>query len=167
MTENKKNQFEKSPVGASFLAMIPSMGHFYVGNMMKGIAYAVIFLFLLMMIIKGKGDEVAFFAIALGGFYVFQIIDAYNEARKTSGRSIEISETTQEEEESSLFMGVIVLILGVIFQLSMLNLINFSDISKFWPLILLGVGGKMIYSYMKNNREKKDEINDNNGGTNE
>jgi hypothetical protein len=174
MTENK--QIEKSPVGASFLAMVPSMGHFYAGNMIKGIAYALIFVFLLMMVINGRGDEVVPFALGLGGFYIFQIIDAYNEAKKASGRKRAMTETDGEtnEEESSLTMGIIILGLGIVFQLYALDLISFSIIGKFWPIFLVGFGGKLIYSYIKNNNEKKEnpgtsgyETKENNGGTNE
>jgi hypothetical protein len=158
MTERKQVPIEKSPIGAVVLSMlIPGLGFFYIGNYLKGIAYMALFATLIVFVSHGSG-EAPFFGIAIGGFYIFQIIDSYNEAQKSRYKE-EQSEPGQYKE-ISLTAAIITLVIGVAFQLRNLDIIYWSDIEKFWPLILVGIGIKLIFDYTVTNRgkiEKKPE----------
>ncbi|MGE5343033.1 MAG: LiaI-LiaF-like domain-containing protein [Candidatus Omnitrophota bacterium] len=156
MTETKNVRIEKSPVWAALLsAFFPGVGFFYLGNIIKGVAYVLIFASLIVMLTKGHGHQEVVFALGLSAFYIFQIIDVYNAAQKVRYREIAPMVRDQEPENSeglSLTMSVIILIIGIVFLLDNLNILLLRDSAKFWPLLLVLIGAKMIYSYTATSR---------------
>jgi hypothetical protein len=160
MAETRREN-EKNPVGAAILsAIVPGVGFFYIGNFLKGIAYLLIFASIIVMIAEGRGREAPIFGLMLAGFYIFQIFDSFNEAKKTRYREAPKEVTTdKEKDEVSLFAAVTILILGILFQLAMLDVIDFKDVRKFWPLILIGLGVKFIFTYVFSSRAEKSDEN--------
>lgn len=158
MAETRREN-EKNPVGAAILsAIVPGVGFFYIGNFLKGIAYLLIFASIIVMIAEGRGREAPIFALMLAGFYIFQIFDSFNEAKKTRYREAP-KEVTTDKNEISLFAAVTILTLGILFQLAMLDVIDFEDVGKFWPLILIGLGVKFIFTYVIGSRPEKGDEN--------
>lgn len=158
MNEKQITPIEKSSLGAAILSIIPGVGFFYLGNMLKGIAYMLTFAGLIVLISNSGDSEVVFFSLALAGFYIFQIFDAANEANKSRYKvNTSASEEHSPEEDISLMASVIILVIGVLFQLAQLNILRYRDITRLWPLFLIGIGIKMIYSYMKKNPKKESE----------
>lgn len=161
---------EKNPVGAAVLsAIFPGLGFFYIGNAIKAIAYIVVFASLIVLQVKGRGHEHVVYGLLIAGFYIYQIFDSFDEARKTQYREAAAPVNTAgpfgTEGEPSLFAGVTLLVIGVIFQLAELGIVRYRDITKLWPLVLIAVGAKFIYTYAI---EKQDETgNSNVGGKNE
>lgn len=146
---------EKNPLGAAILsALFPGVGFFYIGNVLKGIAYILIFASLIVLIVEGRGNDAPMLGIMIGGFYIFQIFDSFNEAKRTRYKE-EIVETNRSEGVS-LTASVIILVIGVVFQLAELRLIRYREIGKFWPLILIAFGAKFLYSYLKSAREEQE-----------
>ena len=92
------------------------------------------------------------------GFYIFQIFDSFDEAKKI-GQLTE-AEKKKQRQQISLFIAVVVLVVGVVFQLANLDIISFRQVTRLWPLVLIALGGKYIYTYLKSK-----EING--GGQNE
>jgi TM2 domain-containing membrane protein YozV len=141
-----RTQQSKSPVLASFLSIVPGCGQFYLGNLLKGIAHLLVFAGLITLANHAGGDDEVVFALMIAGFYIFQIFDTYRDAQRT--RPIVSDGTAQEnEEELSLFWAIAVLVTGVAFQLSNLELISLRQISRLWPLILIVLGVKLLVDY--------------------
>ncbi|UCH95610.1 MAG: hypothetical protein JSV88_01855 [Candidatus Aminicenantes bacterium] len=157
MAEKKRVPTEKNPVGAAVLsAIFPGVGFFYIGNVVKGIAYILIFAALIVMEVESNRDpEHVVFGLMIAGFYIFQIFDSYNEAKKTSSREKAV---TNGEDKISLFWSVAVLVAGIIFQVAELDIIRYRDVTRLWPLILIALGARFIYTYtMTGRKEKEDE----------
>lgn len=166
MTEQKHIRIEKNPIGAAFLAgLCPGVGYFYLGLVLKGCAILALFAALIVMIANAEtsGAE-PFFGLAIAGLYIFQIIDSYNEAKKYRYKDLEVKDAEVEEEIPSLESAIILVIIGVLFQLSTLDIIKFRDVVKFWPLVLILIGIKMVYDYSKASEAKSRIKND--SGTN-
>jgi hypothetical protein len=159
---------EKNPVGAAILsAIFPGLGFFYIGNAMKAIAYIVVFASLIVLQVKGRGHEHVVYGLLIAGFYIFQIFDSFDEARKTQYKEAPQDAAFIEEGAPSLFAGVTLLAVGVIFQLAELDIIRYRDISKMWPLVLIAVGIKFIFTYARESRDEKEKENNQPGGYNE
>jgi TM2 domain-containing membrane protein YozV len=76
----------KSPALAAALAIVPGLGHFYLGHNMKGVAYLVgvgglqFFGFDLDLSVIGAAIGVPM-ELGGGGLWLFSIVDAYRTAR--------------------------------------------------------------------------------------
>lgn len=57
-------------------------------------------------------------------------------------------------KDSNLVIGGILIILGVLFLLG--ELIPYFDFGKLWPVILIIVGGVLLYNYYKSSHSKTD-----------
>ena len=166
--DNELRSTEKKHPGlaAVISALFPGSGLFYVGNYIKGFSYLLIFVLLIVLLVHTAMDErqsmvmeIVIFAFLLAGFYVFQIIDSYNEA-KLSGRSADTEKNDMDmKSEISLTGSIIILILGVLFLLRNLDLISYRNIIKLWPLFLIGVGIKIVIDFLmekeKDNEQEK------------
>lgn len=159
MVEKKQVPTEKNPVGAAVLsAIFPGVGFFYIGNVVKGIAYILIFAALIVMEVESRrATEHVVFGLMIGGFYIFQIFDSYNEAKKAS---LKEKAVTNGQEKISLFGSFLILAIGIFFQLTELGVIRYRDVVKFWPIILIVLGARFIYTYSMGSREEKSK----NGG---
>ncbi len=161
MTDNRQPIQEKNPVGAAILsAFFPGLGMIYVGNTIKALAYMVIFACLIVLQVKAHNHEHIVFGLMIAGFYIFQIFDSFEEARNVHQKTVE--ERSGFGAESSLFAGVSILLIGVVFQLASLNVIRYRDITRLWPLVLIALGGKFIYTYLQESRSKSDTLGGNN-----
>ncbi len=77
MDEKKRVPTEKNPVGAAVLsAIFPGVGFFYIGNVVKGIAYILIFASLIVMEVESRraGEHVAFGLMILIGIGVLLVV---------------------------------------------------------------------------------------------
>ena len=161
MTDKRQPRQEKNPVGAAILsAFFPGLGLIYVGNTIKAVAYMVIFACLIVLEVKAHNHEHIVFGLMIAGFYIFQIFDSFEEARKVDYK--EVKEKVGFEMESSLFAGVTILVIGIVFQLASLNIIRYRDITRLWPLVLIALGGKFIYTYAQESKVKSDSLGGNN-----
>lgn len=152
----------KSPALAAIIsAIFPGAGFFYIGNFLKGIAYITIFAMLIVLEVHSSeyGSrvlETVVFGLLIAGFYIFQIIDSYNDARIVrfkAGR-----ENGNDKEEMSLAGSVVVLILGIIFLLINFDVLSYGQVIRLWPLVLIGLGLKFILNYYE--LKKKEEGNE-------
>jgi hypothetical protein len=132
------------------------VGAVYTGQYAKGLAHLCIFTLLIIGInIGGEHDQGALLAFSIIGlifFIVYQLIDAVR-----SAKAIQMAQPIPDPfglaatfsggakiETSKVPMGAIVLILvGVLFLLHTLGLTEFG-LDRFWPLILILVGGWMF-----------------------
>jgi TM2 domain-containing membrane protein YozV len=142
---------QTSPVLAFILGWIPGVGAIYNGQYIKGLVHAIIFGLLISLI--NSADNTAgqpLLVMLLIGFIFYMPFEAYHTARK---RQLGVP----TDEWSSLLsqrsyggrapVGPILLILiGVLFLLDSLHLIEFREIGRFWPVLLIVLGAFMLYS---------------------
>jgi TM2 domain-containing membrane protein YozV len=149
-----KGQKEKNPSLAAFLAIFPGMGSIYNGNIVKGITYMLIFIILIVLTDNAQDPDAAIFGLMIGGFFIFQIIDSYNEATKINQNALNEQNPSSDKEDLSLFSAIIVLVIGIVFQLVNFDLITFRQVTRLWPLVLIIFGIKIVCDYFKREENK-------------
>jgi hypothetical protein len=155
MDNKQQAKSNKNPVGAAILsAMFPGVGLFYVGNKIKAITYIFIMAFLIMMIVEARGNDVIIFSLLLGGFHIYQIFDSFDEAKKSRDR---VTVNGEKVINVTLFWAITILAIGVICQLAELDIIRYRDIARLWPIILIGLGAKYIYTYSRSKEGGQNE----------
>lgn len=83
----------KSPLTAGFLALVPGLGHFYLGQNLKGVAYLVgvgglqFFGFDLDLSVIGAAVGVPM-ELGGAGLWVFSIFDAYHTAKRMNSGGV-------------------------------------------------------------------------------
>jgi TM2 domain-containing membrane protein YozV len=152
--ESSKGQKEKNPALAAFLAIFPGMGAIYNGNIIKGITYMLIFTILIVLTDNANDPDAVIFGLMIGGFFVFQIIDSYNEATKINQNVLNEKNPSGTREDISLFSAITVLALGIVFQLRNFDLISYRQVTRLWPLVLIIFGIKIVYNYFKREENK-------------
>lgn len=141
----------KSPALAAILSFIfPGTGALYNGQFSRGILYMVIFAGLITMQRHGSGQP--FLGLMLAGFYIYQVIDAVNQARLINERAAgakpeavaaaAAGETTAPS--GSVFWGVALVVLGGVLLLANFDVIRYDTIFDFWPLAVMGIGLKLV-----------------------
>jgi hypothetical protein len=144
---------EKNPSLAAFLAIFPGMGAIYNGNFLKGITYILVFAVLIVLTDNAQDPDSVVFGLMIAGFYIFQIIDSYNEACRLNRGGSSGNGQAEGKEDLSLFSAVAVLVIGVLFQLVNFDVLTFRQVTRLWPLALIAFGIKIVFDYTK--REEK------------
>ncbi len=162
MNDNNNYKEKKSSgLAAIISALFPGSGMFYAGNYTKGFSYVLLFALLIVLIVNSAIEdrhsmvsEIVVFSLLLAGFYVFQIIDSFNEVKRKGGTF----KNNKDEftNNISLTGSIIILIIGILFLLRNLDVIKYSSIIKLWPLLIIGVGLKMVIEYLMT-KEENDE----------
>ena len=145
---------KKLPGIAAFLSILfPGLGTVYAGKTLKGIAYMLIFAGTIYSIVAG--GPAAFLGLFLGGFYLFAIVDAYNDAK-----SVQVEEeVSQPPEEASKLIrsGIFWLTVGILLQLITLDVLDLSEVVRFWPVLLIAFGLYLIIGYFQERRVSHEE----------
>ena len=142
-----------SPLAAFLLGWIPGVGAIYNGQYIKGLIHAVIFglIISLMNTADGAPSE-PFLAMVLVGFIFYMPFEAYHTAkRRQVGLPVDewSSLTGNNRFTSRVPIGPIILIgIGVLFLLDTLHLLEFREIARFWPVLLIVIGVSMLYGRM-------------------
>jgi len=147
--------FGPSPGLAGVLAAIfPfGVGAVYCGQYAKGLAHLVILAMLIVgqTVTNSDGMHVLL-GISLGFFYIYQIIDAVRSAKALQmGQPVpdpcglgQAFSTGDRIDSSKIPTGAVVLIgLGILFLLHTVGFLEFG-FDRFWPLILIVLGGWMF-----------------------
>ena len=142
---------QTSPTLAFILGWIPGVGAIYNGQYVKGLVHAVIFGLIISLLnsdLSASGQ--AFLGIMLAAFVIYMPFEAYHTAKKRqTGLAV--------EEWSSLMAPnryanrapvgpIILIVIGILFLLDTLRVIEFRDIGRFWPVILIVLGAYMLYA---------------------
>jgi hypothetical protein len=148
---------QASPGLAFVLGWIPGVGAIYNGQYVKGLIHVVIFALIVSILNSDiSGASQAFLGIILGAFVIYMPFEAYHTARlRQIGQPVEewSSLTAPNQQGSRAPVGAILLIvIGVLFLLDTLRVIEFSQIGRFWPVILIVVGAWMLYSRVSGSR---------------
>jgi hypothetical protein len=140
-----------SPGLAFFLGMIPGVGAIYNGQYLKGLVHAIIFGLLISL--TSSADHTAgqpLLGMMCFAFYCYMPFEAYHTAKKRQA-GVLVDEWSsllaQHRPTSRAPLGPILLIvLGVLFLLDTLRVIEFRELARFWPVLLILVGAFMLYN---------------------
>ena len=139
-----------SPGLAFLLGFIPGVGAIYNGQYLKGLVHALVTGLLITITDNTSGSGQPLTGILLAAFIFYMPFEAYHTAKKREAGLV-------PDEWSSILpkshhmgrtpVGPIVLIaIGVLYLLNTLNVLDFRQIARFWPALLIFVGAYMLYS---------------------
>lgn len=142
---------QTSPGLAFLLGLIPGVGAIYNGQYLKGLIHAVIFGVLLSLANAADNTSGEPFLVMLAiGFYCYMPFEAYHTAKRRQ-MGIRVEEWSSLLPQSR-YMGrapigpILLIVIGVVFLLDSLHLIEFREIGRFWPVILILIGAYMLYN---------------------
>jgi TM2 domain-containing membrane protein YozV len=142
---------QNSPGLAFVLGLLPGVGAIYNGQYLKGLVHAIIFGLLVSLVSSinnGVGEPLL--GMMVFCFYCYMPFEAYHTARKRRlGVMVDewSSLIAQPRYRTRAPIGPILLILlGVLFLLDTLRLIQFRELARFWPVLLILVGAFMLYN---------------------
>jgi hypothetical protein len=138
-----------SPGLAFFLGWIPGVGAIYNGQYAKGLVHAVIFGVMCSILDSNTRGLEPVFGILLCAWMFYMAFEAYHTAlKRRNGEPV--------DEYSSLLnlrarhhvpvAGVVLICLGVALLLHTLDVIDFSRVVEYWPVLLIVAGAYMLYS---------------------
>lgn len=140
-----------SPGLAFLLGLIPGVGAIYNGQYVKGIIHVVI-LGILISIVSSEdaaGGLQPLFGMMIAVWVFYMAFEAYHTARKRAlGEPVdEFSSIVPRRGQSSRFplAPVVLIAVGLIFLLNNLDILHFSQLLRYWPVALIGLGVYMLY----------------------
>jgi TM2 domain-containing membrane protein YozV len=141
-----------SPGLAFILGLIPGVGAIYNAQYAKGLIHVVIFGLLISVAnADSVGDMQPLFGMLCPAWIFYMAFEAYHTAKnRAEGLPVEEFSSVIPVRSEGPPVGPAVMIgLGVIFLLNNLGLLRFSQIFKFWPVALIGLG---IYLLLERTR---------------
>jgi TM2 domain-containing membrane protein YozV len=130
-----------SPGFALALGFIPGVGAIYNGQIIKAIVQVLIFGSLIALSDRVHGGLDAIFGIGAAAFYFYMVIDSFQTAKaKASGKPAPDSFGLGDIKVNAPVAAALLIGLGVMFLLDNLGVPVFSQLSKFWPVLLIVAG---------------------------
>jgi hypothetical protein len=129
-----------SPGTGLALGFIPGVGAIYNGQILKAIIQVLIFGSLCAL--SGQsGNFSVIFGLGAAAFYCYMVIDSYQVAkRKQLGEPVDEWPGAGEFQWHGPIIAGILIALGVLFLLDNFGIDVFSDIGRFWPILLIAFG---------------------------
>lgn len=140
-----------SPGLAFLLGWIPGVGAIYNGQYLKGLMHAIVFGLLVTLISSvGRSGTEPLFGVILAAFVFYMPFEAFHTAKKRQ-QGVAVDEWSSlvapNRYRSRAPVGPILLILlGVLFLLDTLRIIEFRELARFWPVLLIVMGAFMLYN---------------------
>jgi hypothetical protein len=130
-----------SPGVALALGFIPGVGAIYNGQITKAISQVLIFGCLIALGDRIHGGLDAVFGLGAAAFYFYMVIDSFQTAKaKSLGKPVPEWFGLSEVKVNAPIGAALLIGLGVLFLLDNLGIPVFSQISKFWPILLIAAG---------------------------
>jgi len=144
------------PTRAALCALVPGIGAVYNREYTKAVVHFSIFAGLAMI-----GETAGVFVFAAISFYVFTIIDSYRTADSILQRGgFEAVQTQQDEINLPLWGGLLIL-MGILFLLDNLGAIRLRTAVQLWPLILVFLGGYLIFNFFQKDQAQRSQAPNN------
>lgn len=139
-----------SPGLAFVLGLIPGVGAIYNGQYAKGLIHVVIFGLLISIASSGAaGGFEPLFGMLIAIFYFYMPFEAYHTARRRQlGQPVdEFSSLLPRQPTPGAFPAgpVLLIALGVLFLLNNLDILRLDQLIRYWPVLLIALGGYMLY----------------------
>ena len=146
---------DSSPGLAFILGLIPGVGAIYNSQYAKGLIHVVIFGLLISVLESGAGGFEALFGMLLTAWIFYMAFEAFHTAKKRQrGEPVdEFSSLIPLKQSAGSMVGPIVLIAGgVLFLLLTLDVFELYQVARFWPVLLIALGGYMLYNRLSAQR---------------
>jgi len=159
---NIQQRPSKSPAAAGILAGIfPGAGALYNGLITKGVLYILIFAGLITIQDHSGGQP--FKALILAGFYIFQLIEAINDARALNLAAAgvkavdapKVQNFPQVVPTGSIFWGIVLMVIGVLAILANFDIIMWEDLWDYWPVAVIVIGLKLVFDAILKSKAQK------------
>jgi hypothetical protein len=138
-----------SPGLAFILGLIPGVGAIYNSQYVKGLVHVVVFGMIISILSSNAAPGFEpLFGFMIPAWILYQAFEAYHTAkRRLYGYSVdEFSGLVPMRRKSGFPAGPILLMaLGVVFLLNTMDLLRIRDIVRYWPLLLIALGGYLLY----------------------
>ncbi len=139
-----------SPGLAFVLGLIPGVGAIYNAQYAKGVVHVVIFGLLISLVSSGAADGYEpLFGLLIAIWYFYMPFEAFHTASKRqAGQQVDefSSILPLKSRRPGLPVGPVLLIaLGGLFLLTNLGYLEFRQVIRFWPVILIVLGAYMLY----------------------
>ena len=138
---------------AFVLGFIPGVGAIYNGQYVKGLMHALIFGMMVSILESNAADGLEpLVGILLAAFIVYMAFEAHHTAQlRQRGQSVdEFSSVFHSREGHSSTGAVALIIVGAVFLLNTLDVVELRQILRFWPVLLIALGVNMLHSRMSN-----------------
>ncbi len=137
------------PALAFLLGFIPGVGAIYNGQYAKGLIHAVVFGLLVTIQARGVGGLEPLVGMMIAAWVGYMVFEAYHTAQKRrKGLAVdEFSSLVDMNAAQGRFpVGAVLLIgIGFILLLDTTDIINMEQLSRYWPVGLIGLGVYMLY----------------------
>lgn len=149
-----------SPGLAFVLGLIPGVGAIYNGQYAKGVVHVVIFGILISIVSSGAADGFEpLFGFLIAIWYFYMPFEAYHTAsRRVLGQPVDefSSLVPLKTGRRGLPIGpVILMALGFLFLLNTMDVLEFRQIVRYWPVVLIVLGAYMLYCRVTNGGERE------------
>jgi hypothetical protein len=131
--------------------LIPGVGAIYNGQYVKGLIHVIVLGVLISIVGSGEasGGMEPLFGMMIGVWVFYMAFEAYHTAKKRQmGQAVEefSSLVSLRGQHSQFPVGPAILIaFGLIFLLNNMEIVRFSQILRYWPIALIGLGAYMLY----------------------
>ncbi|MCC6291824.1 MAG: hypothetical protein IT164_04180 [Bryobacterales bacterium] len=136
-----------SPGLAFLLGILPGVGAIYNAQYAKGLIHVVIFGLLISIAgSPGSSEVTPVFVVLIPAFITYMAFEAYHTAKKrAAGISVdEFSSLVPMRRIGFPVAPVLLIGSGVVFLLNNLGVLRFSQLFRWWPLLLIGLGVYML-----------------------
>lgn len=136
-----------SPPLAFLLGLIPGVGAIYNGQYAKGLVHVLILGLLFSIAGNSSGASEPLITFIVIGFWAYMAFEAYHTAkqRKLGHVADDVSSLVPGRGSRLPAIPVILIVLGVIFLLNNLGLLDLGRILRYWPVLLIAAGIYMLY----------------------
>lgn len=142
----------RSPALAAILSMMPGLGQVYVGYYQQGFLHLAIFAACIMVLSSHNLDALKPpVGVSMAFFILFNMIDAnrrahhYNRVAAGLGAEELPEEFKLPKARGSMFGGVVLIAIGVLFLLDLNFDIPLDWLEDWWPLVLVLIGGRLVW----------------------
>ncbi len=149
----------RSPALATIMSVMPGLGHIYVGYYQQGfINMGIVAGCITLLSSHGMHGLKPFVALGMAFFWMFNMIDAnrramhYNRVSAGLGAEELPDDFKLPKSGGSLFGGIVLVLIGVLFVLDLNFDISLDWLENWWPLALVLVGGRLIWQARRKGR---------------
>ncbi|HEX5410623.1 MAG TPA: DUF5668 domain-containing protein [Terriglobia bacterium] len=123
------------------LGFIPGVGAIYNGQIVKALVQVLLFGSLIALSDRVHGPMGPIFGLGAFAFYIYMMIDSYQTARaRQLGQPAPEWFGLSDLKMDAPFGAGLLIILGLLLLLDNLGIPIFSQIGRFWPVLLIVVG---------------------------
>jgi hypothetical protein len=142
---------DASPGWALALGLcIPGVGAIYNGQYAKGLVHAVIFGLIVSILSHGGGGAEPILGLLLTAWIFYMGFEAYHTAlKRRRGEPVdEFSSlmSARGQRHNLPLAGISLILLGGILLLNTLDLLDFRQFVRYWPVLLIAAGAYLLYA---------------------